>query len=51
MLRRLVPNPVRLPKDVYFGEVTGVHEIACPDEHTIYVAELLNWRLQRLLLK
>ena len=27
-----------------------VHEIACPSEHTIYVAELLNWRVQKLLL-
>jgi len=28
-----------------------IHEIACPDEHTVYVAELLNWRVQKLLLK
>jgi DNA-binding beta-propeller fold protein YncE len=28
-----------------------IHEIACPNEHTIYVAELLNWRVQKLLLK
>ncbi len=27
-----------------------VHEIACPNEHTIFVAELLNWRVQKLLL-
>ena len=27
-----------------------VHEIACPDENTLYVAELLNWRVQKLLL-
>lgn len=84
-----VPDPVHLPKDMYFGEVTGVavnskghvfvfsrgnttgpayaaaaaqllefgadgkfiREIACPNEHTIYVAELLNWRVQKLLLK
>ena len=27
-----------------------VHEIACPAENEIYTAELLNWRLQKLLL-
>jgi DNA-binding beta-propeller fold protein YncE len=26
-----------------------VHEIACPDENTLFVAELLNWRVQKLL--
>ncbi|HYS48142.1 MAG TPA: peptidyl-alpha-hydroxyglycine alpha-amidating lyase family protein [Xanthobacteraceae bacterium] len=28
-----------------------VHAIACPSEHEIYVAELLNWRVQKLLLQ
>jgi streptogramin lyase len=28
-----------------------IHEIACPTENTLYVAELLNWRVQKLLLK
>src|SRR5437879_1068209 len=28
-----------------------IHEIACPTENEIYVAELLNWRLQKLTLK
>ena len=27
-----------------------VHEIACPNENTLFVAELLNWRIQKLLL-
>lgn len=27
-----------------------IHEIACPSEHEIYVAELLNWRVQKLTL-
>ena len=27
-----------------------IHEIACPSENTIYVAELLNWRVQKLIL-
>ena len=25
-----------------------IHEIACPSENELYVAELLNWRVQRL---
>jgi DNA-binding beta-propeller fold protein YncE len=28
-----------------------IHEIACPSEHEIWVAELLNWRVQKLTLK
>jgi DNA-binding beta-propeller fold protein YncE len=35
-----------------FGRVPGmfdwVHGIACPDEHTVYAAEELSWRLDRL---
>jgi hypothetical protein len=27
-----------------------VHEIACPSENVLYVAELLNWRVQKLVL-
>jgi 6-bladed beta-propeller len=27
-----------------------VHEIACPSENTLYVAEILNWRVQKLIL-
>jgi len=27
-----------------------IHEIACPSENEVYVAELLNWRVQKLLL-
>jgi DNA-binding beta-propeller fold protein YncE len=27
-----------------------IHEIACPTENEIYVAELLNWRVQKLVL-
>jgi DNA-binding beta-propeller fold protein YncE len=36
----------RQPKE--FG---WIHEIACPSENTLYVAELLNWRVQKLTLK
>ena len=28
-----------------------IHEIACPSEKQIWVAELLNWRVQKLTLK
>lgn len=28
-----------------------IHEIACPSENEIYVAELLNWRVQKLILQ
>jgi DNA-binding beta-propeller fold protein YncE len=28
-----------------------IHEIACPSENELYVAELLNWRVQRLILE
>jgi DNA-binding beta-propeller fold protein YncE len=35
-----------------FGRVPGmfdwVHGIACPDEHTVYAAEELSWRLDKL---
>jgi hypothetical protein len=35
----------RQPKE--FG---WIHEIACPSENTVFVAEILNWRLQKLTL-
>jgi DNA-binding beta-propeller fold protein YncE len=35
----------KLPKQ--FG---WVHEIACPSENELYIAELLNWRVQKLTL-
>ena len=56
--------PGRVYKLSLDGEVLGVlgtsgrqlkqfgwiHEIACPSENTIYVAEILNWRVQKLML-
>jgi DNA-binding beta-propeller fold protein YncE len=27
-----------------------IHEIACPSENVLYIAELLNWRVQKLIL-
>ena len=31
-------------------EFGWIHEIACPSENELYVAELLNWRVQKLTL-
>ena len=31
-------------------EFGWIHEIACPSENTIFVAEILNWRVQKLIL-
>jgi hypothetical protein len=31
-------------------EFGWVHEIACPSENVLYVAEILNWRVQKLIL-
>ena len=28
-----------------------IHEIACPSENELYVAEILNWRVQKLMLR
>ena len=28
-----------------------IHEMACPSETELYVAELLNWRVQKLILE
>jgi DNA-binding beta-propeller fold protein YncE len=30
------------------GQFGWIHEIACPSENELYVAELLNWRVQKL---
>jgi hypothetical protein len=27
-----------------------IHEMACPAENELYVGEILNWRVQKLLL-
>lgn len=32
------------------GQFGWIHEMACPTENTLYVAELLNWRVQKLTL-
>jgi DNA-binding beta-propeller fold protein YncE len=32
------------------GQFGWVHEISCPTENTLFVGELLNWRLQKLIL-
>jgi DNA-binding beta-propeller fold protein YncE len=33
------------------GQFGWVHEMACPSDTTLYVGELLNWRIQKLTLK
>ena len=33
------------------GQFGWIHEIACPSENELYVAELLNWRAQKILLE
>jgi hypothetical protein len=33
------------------GEFGWIHEIACPQEDQLYVAEILNWRVQKLILE
>ena len=57
--------PGRIYKLSLYGKVLGwlggsgkqikqfgwIHEIACPSENELYVAELLNWRLQKLMLR
>jgi NHL repeat len=32
------------------GEFGWIHEMACPSENTLFVAEILNWRVQKLTL-
>jgi DNA-binding beta-propeller fold protein YncE len=32
------------------GQFGWIHEISCPSENSLYVAELLNWRMQKLTL-
>ncbi len=33
------------------GQFGWIHAIACPSENELYVAELLNWRVQKLILE
>jgi DNA-binding beta-propeller fold protein YncE len=33
------------------GQFGWIHAIACPSENEIYVAEILNWRVQKLVLE
>ena len=32
------------------GQFNWVHGLACPDENTLYVADMNNWRVQKLIL-
>ena len=31
-------------------QFSGAHALACPSENELYVAEILNWRVQKLTL-
>jgi hypothetical protein len=33
------------------GQFGWIHAIACPSENELYVAEILNWRVQKLVLE
>ena len=33
------------------GQFGWIHQIACPQENQLYVAEILNWRVQKLILE
>lgn len=33
------------------GQFSGAHQLACPSEHEVYVAETANWRVQKLIVK
>ncbi|WP_283812894.1 hypothetical protein [Bradyrhizobium rifense] len=41
-------TPRRFKPAVQFG---WIHAMARPSQNTLYVGELLNWRVQKLLLK
>lgn len=45
--RRIRRHRVGLTGPQQFG---WIHEIACPSDNVLYVAELLNWRVQKLIL-
>jgi hypothetical protein len=32
-------------------QFSGAHQIACPSDREIYIAETSNWRVQKLLLQ
>ena len=33
------------------GQFNWIHGLACPDENTLYVADMNNWRVQKLILR
>jgi uncharacterized protein YjiK len=33
------------------GQFNWIHGIACPDENTLYIADMNNWRVQKILIK
>jgi hypothetical protein len=46
-----MPAPKRIDRIKKQPKQFGwVHEMACPSEDTLFVGELLNWRVQKLIL-
>src|SRR5207245_8252007 len=33
------------------GQFSGAHQLACPSENELFVAETSNWRVQKVILK
>jgi len=33
------------------GQFNWPHGLACPNENTVYVADMNNWRVQKILIK
>jgi DNA-binding beta-propeller fold protein YncE len=46
-----VPDVVKLEAGKEPKQFGWIHESACPSENVLYVAELLNWRVQKLVLR
>ena len=39
------------PRNLGTLQFGWIHEIACPTDSELYVGELLNWRVQKLILE
>jgi hypothetical protein len=51
ILRGLYAQPGTGNQESSLKQFGWVHEIACPSENELYVAEPLNWRVQKLILE
>ena len=41
---------LRVPFNKQLKQFGWIHQMACPSEKVLFVAELLNWRVQKLVL-